>query len=316
VNAAAHGRAHAQVNGVLILDKPPGMTSFSIVASVRKMLQIKKVGHCGTLDPFATGVLVVCINQATRIVDQLLSQDKVYRFTMHLGVETDTLDSTGQVVRTHACPEHLTKDLEDALQPFRGRYLQQVPRYAAVKVRGRRLYDWTRKGIEVTPPTREAHIYRLDILDRRWPEVILEVHCSKGTYVRQLAADIGKTLGIGAHVSKLRRLASGRFHLGRAVSLNELGEAKERGNWPGLLISMNEALADLPAVLIEEEAAGRLRNGYLDAQWKAVHSGTFSDRGGPVRLVTSDGLLLALWWPEACTEAGGAEHSRSIRVFV
>lgn len=311
-------------NGILVVDKPEGMTSFAVVAEVRKRFKFKKVGHCGTLDPFATGVLVLCTNQATRIADQLTGQDKQYQFTLFLGIETDTLDKTGEVVGTYSGPLKTEEEIREALDRFRGTYLQRVPRYAAVKVQGRRLYDWTRRGIDVELPQREVHIYRLDLVAYQWPEARLEVHCSKGTYVRQLAYDLGRMLGCGAHVSQLRRSVSGLFRIEQAFSLNELREMRSGGSLREKLISLNDALSHLPSLSVtEEEAVKRLHNGYLDPLWEAEHQADFPAWKDPVRLVTKDGRLLALWWPrphrteteETSPDSSQEGSVRRLRVF-
>ena len=305
-------KGSAAISGVLVVDKPEGMTSFAVVAKVRRLLHLKKAGHCGTLDPFATGVLLVCANQATRIVDQLLTQDKLYRFTVVFGVETDTLDRTGQVVRTFEGPARELKELENALEAFRGTYTQEVPRYAAVKVDGRRLYELSRSGIEVDLPSREVHIHSLELLTYNWPRAELQAHCGKGTYIRQLTADIGRIMGCGAHVSELRRLASGPFRVERAVSLEELEEGKENNRWLEKLLSINEALVHLPAVVVEDEGmVRRLHNGCLDPAWEGHYRAHFPDRTEPVRLLTRQERLIALWWPQP-----QAAQGRRLRVLV
>jgi tRNA pseudouridine55 synthase len=303
-----------------VVDKPEGMTSFAVVDKAKRWFRLKKVGHCGTLDPFATGVIVLCINQATRIADQLSGQDKVYHFTLLLGVETETLDTTGKVVRTYSGPPRTEEELKEALNPFQGSYLQGVPRHAAVKVQGRRLYEWTRRGIEVDLPKREVHVHRLDLLAYRWPEAQLEVHCSKGTYIRQLASDLGHFLQCGAHVSQLRRLASGPFSLHQAVSMEELRALRTGDRWHERLISFGDALDHLPAIVIEEkEVIRKLRNGYLDPAWEAKHGNDFSEWEEPIRLITDCNHLLALWWRKSEFQNAYSEHSgkgqRRLRVF-
>ncbi|MDY0041593.1 MAG: tRNA pseudouridine(55) synthase TruB [Desulforhabdus sp.] len=304
----------ASDSGILILDKPEGMTSFKLTDRTRKLLNLTKAGHCGTLDPFATGVLVVCVNQATRIADQLSLQDKLYQFTMRFGLETDSLDKTGHMVRAYDGPPIGKGELLGALGTFVGRYGQLVPRYAAVKVRGKRLYELARRGIEVDRPTREVEVHSLELLDYRWPEAQIKVHCSKGTYIRQLAADIGRVLNCGAHVSELRRWASGPFDIATAIPLDELERMPQNGGWETKLISMNDALAHLPEVLIRDEMLlQNLYNGHLDPEWKTVSCNQLVSKRGPVRLVTAKKHLAALWWPE-CLQNEGSKQ-RTLRVF-
>lgn len=311
---AANPHCTGTPNGVLVVDKPEGMTSFSLVAKIRKRLRLKKAGHCGTLDPFATGVLVIGVNQATRIADQLSLQDKLYRFSIRFGIETDTLDKTGQIVRTYDGPAVPKDALLAALREFTGSCTQKVPRYAAVKVRGKRLYELARNGVEVDRPARQIVVHDLQLIHYEWPEAQLEVHCSKGTYVRQLAADIGRMLGCGGHVKDLRRLASGSFDIGNSVSLEELEQTAADGRWKTQLISMNDALAHLPEISIEDERVLKnLYNGHLDPEWETSRRGRFNQQSGPVRLLAGGDQLAALWWPQS--GRAGHDTQRSLRVF-
>ncbi|MCE5244179.1 MAG: tRNA pseudouridine(55) synthase TruB [Syntrophobacteraceae bacterium] len=300
----------ALTSGVLVIDKPEGVTSTSVVTRVKKCLRMKKVGHCGTLDPFATGVLLICLNQATRLADQLLDQHKIYRFSLRFGMETDTLDGTGRMVNRYEGAAMTEADLRQSLDRFQGSYVQQVPRFAAVKIQGQRLYTLSRKGIEVTPPSREVHIRDLSLLSYTWPEAVLEAHCSKGTYIRQLGADIGRDLGCGAYVSALRRMASGSFRVEDAVPLADLHELEAAGNWLERLIPLTEAVPHLPAVRVEdEEMIARLRNGQMGVSWESEHRMRFPGYEGPVRIVIArDNSLAALWWPQDA-------HGRRLRVF-
>ncbi len=298
-------------DGILLVDKPEGMLSFGLVSGIKRLLRVKKVGHCGTLDPFATGVMVICLNQATRIADQFLEQDKVYRFTLRLGVETDTLDRTGRITRTCAEEPPSRERFIEAMERFRGPCRQRVPRYAAVRVNGERLYKMARKGIDVAAPEREICIYRLELRSYRPPEADLEAHCSKGTYVRQLAADIGEALGCGAHVTRLRRLASGPFHVDRSVSLEDLEQAREEGKWREKLILPSDALSHLPVLTIEDgDVLKRLRHGNLAHDWEREHRAAFPDYRSAVRLVAPGNHLVALWWPRPETGDG-----RRLRLF-
>ena len=301
-------------DGILVVDKPEGMTSFAVVARVKKLLRLKKVGHCGTLDPFATGVLVLCLNQATRIADQLSGQDKAYRFTMHLGMETDTLDRTGQVLQQFDGPPCTEAELARVVGGFCGPYQQQVPRYAAVKVQGQRLYRLARNGVEVELPSRQVQIHELQLLDFQWPLASLEVRCSKGTYVRQLAADMGAALHCGAHVSELRRLASGPFGIEQAVTLQQLQQAVSNHSWQHHLISLHDALAHLPVIRVDDEKVlNRLHNGQLDSSLETKYREHFMLQRNPVRIVTGADRLLALWWPQHRREE--SEQRRQLRVF-
>jgi tRNA pseudouridine55 synthase len=304
-------RVGSPVSGILVLDKPEGLLSFAMVSKVRRMLSIKKAGHCGTLDPFATGVLVICLNRATRIADQLLQQDKRYRCTVRLGVQTDTLDKTGRVTKTFEGGAVGEGELQGALESFRGSLTQQTPLYSAARVQGKRLYECARAGVAVDLPEREVRIFSLELLGYEWPEAVLEVHCSKGTYIRQLAADLGEKLGCGAHVSQLRRLSSGPFHIEDALSLEELEEAHRSGAWTEKVISPSEAVGHLPFIVVEnEETLGRLRNGHSDPAWESRLRIESPEHAGPVRLVDRDNRLVALWWP-----GRGRDRGRRLRLF-
>jgi len=301
----------AAVSGILLLDKPEACTSFRVVKEVQRMLHLHKVGHCGTLDPFATGVLVLCLNRATRIADQLLEQDKVYRFGIRLGFESDTLDREGTITPVYAGPPLAEAALEACLERFRGTVEQQVPRYAAVKVQGQPLYEWSRKGIVIAQPMREVTIHRLNLLAFHWPEASLEVHCAKGTYVRQLAADIGHALQCGAYVTELRRLASGPFTVAQAVSLETLRDALAKDCWQEKVIGMTEALAHLPLVtLADPVSVKRLQDGQVDPALEIELQQRFAGQTSPVRLAADNNELIALWWPRE-----NGQKQRRLRVF-
>ncbi len=300
-----------EVDGVLVVDKPEGLASFAVVSILRRDLGVGKVGHCGTLDPFATGVLVLCLNQATRIAELLATQDKRYEFRVRFGAETDTLDKTGRVVSTYAGPPVPRGRVEEALEGFAGGYLQEAPRFSAVHVRGKRLYHYARKGIFVEPPKREVKIHELALRDFSWPEALLEVFCSKGTYVRQLASDIGRVLGCGAVVAQLRRLASGPFGTEDCIRIEELKKGARDGSWQRAVLPMNRVLVQLESLVIrEEEVLRALSCGHLDPSWEARMKTRVAQSAGPVRLLTGTGRLAALWWP-----AHGAAGRSRLQVF-
>ena len=266
--------AGVETGGVLVLDKPEGLTSAKAAARIKKLLSPHKIGHTGTLDPFATGVLVLCLNEATRAADQITNLNKVYHSTLRFGIETDTLDWTGQVVR-QSDTIFSEKDLIEVLRTFAGTCIQTVPRFSAVRVEGRRLYELSRKGIEVERPEREICIHSITLQYFRWPEAVIEVCCSKGTYIRQLASDVGLKLGSGAHLSALRRTSVGPFTLERAIRMDE--EISAASVAAGI-IPLNEALSHLPAALMSEQwLLGRLRNGQLDPEWKEKQREHFCD---------------------------------------
>ncbi|MDH3801766.1 MAG: tRNA pseudouridine(55) synthase TruB, partial [Deltaproteobacteria bacterium] len=229
-------------DGVLIVDKPAGFTSHDVVQKVKRKLRAAKVGHSGTLDPFATGVLILLINGATKLSPFLADHEKTYLFNVSFGVETDTQDSTGKVVARQPCEPLQEREIRAACDAFIGEIEQTVPRYSAVRVKGQRLYQLARRGVEITPPNRKVEIKDLSFCELRWPEATFEVTCSKGTYVRSLGVDLARHLNCNGHVSQLRRLASGGFNLRQAVTLEQLEESMARGELHQLLMTSAQAL--------------------------------------------------------------------------
>ncbi len=279
------------MDGVLVVDKPAGPTSFEVVRRVRALLGVKKVGHTGTLDPFATGVLPLCLGEATKVAGFVLEGDKAYDAGVLLGTETDTQDVTGKVVRQAPIPT-LTRELVEAqLERFRGTFLQTPPMYSAVKVQGKRLYELARAGQEVERPAREVAVHELSLQDFSAQRLSLRVRCSKGFFVRTLAHDLGQALGSAACLERLRRLHSGPFSLSPALSPDAI-EALVRKGRPGgpdairaQLMTMDQALAELAQVTV------------LESQVRSVlHGVPVEVPGAPglVRVKAPDGRLLAV----------------------
>jgi tRNA pseudouridine55 synthase len=248
-------------DGVLIVDKPAGFTSHDVVQKVKRKLGAAKVGHSGTLDPFATGVLILLINGATKLAPFLADHEKTYLFNVSFGVETDTQDSTGKVVARQPCEPIQEREIRAACDAFIGEIEQTVPRYSAVRVKGQRLYQLARRGVEVTPPNRKVKIKDLSFCELRWPEATFEVTCSKGTYVRSLGVDLAHHLNCNGHVSQLRRLASGGFDLRQAVTLEQLEESMARGDLHQLLMTSAQALDCYPELRVSPLDAKRIRQG-------------------------------------------------------
>ncbi len=216
----------AERGGILVVDKPKGLTSHDVVDIVRRALKTRRVGHAGTLDPIATGVLVVMVGGATRRSSELSGEDKEYSATMKLGEATDTGDASGKVIKTSALNGIGASAVEEAVMSFKGEIEQTPPMYSAVKHKGKTLYKLARKGITVARKPRRVNIKKISVVEVRLPEVDLSVVCSKGTYVRQLCADIGERLGCGAHMTALRRTRSGDFDISQAVSVESLKAGK------------------------------------------------------------------------------------------
>lgn len=275
------------VSGVLVVDKPIGLTSHDVVQIIRRGTGIRRAGHTGTLDPRASGVLVVLIGPAVRLSEFVSASDKRYQATIRLGSSTDTYDADGRFTSPVASTVDITEDqFDEVLQTFVGEMEQVPPPFSAVKVKGRRAYEMAREGEEVDLTPRIVHVYSLEILEWTPPEVVVDVHCSSGTYVRSLANDLGKTLGTGAHLVGLRRTRSGRFTLRDAVPLRRLQEAFDAGNWYRNLIPAAEALADWPMVELDADQVELVRHGHrLPAQ---------EGQKGWARGVSQQGDLVAL----------------------
>lgn len=255
-------------DGVLVIDKPEGWTSHDVVARVRKILKTRRVGHTGTLDPFATGALVVCINRATRLAQFLTGDDKEYLATMRLGFSTDTGDLTGRPNTPVTDARDITSDkVKEVFGRFRGRINQIPPMYSAKKVGGVKLYEMARRGEEIERKPVEVEIKELELCDSTGDvaqsesgEFSFRVVCSSGTYVRTLAEDIGKSLGVGAHLTRLRRTRAGRCSLDAAVTLERLAELAQSGQIDQVMISMADAVA-MPALQVGEEDRKRISHG-------------------------------------------------------
>jgi tRNA pseudouridine55 synthase len=269
-------------SGVLVVDKPAGLTSFTVVREVRRRLGERKAGHTGTLDPLATGVLPVCLGEATKIAGLLTADDKAYRATGELGLETDTLDTTGAVSARHDWSGVGREQLEGALEEMLGPQMQVPPAYSALRVEGERAYDRARRGEAVELEPRPVEIMTLSLLDWSPPRFALEVACSKGTYVRSLVDELGRRLGCGAALAALRRTRSGRFTVDQAVPLDQV----ERGS---RLLSIDSALSHLPALEVEPSQADGLRHGQPFAP-----DPSDPPPGGTLLRLRSEGRLVAL----------------------
>ncbi len=276
-------------DGILNINKPQGLTSHDVVAAVRRMSQSTHVGHAGTLDPMATGVLLVCMGQATRVVEYLTDHDKKYQARVRLGVETDTYDATGRVIAEQAATgSAMTLDqVEEALQTLAGKITQIPPAYSAIKQNGVPMYKLARRGIPVEAEARQVEIYSITLTEFSPPDVGIEVHCSKGTYIRSLAHDLGAKLGCGAHLTALTRTAVGQFNLSDSATLEELRDAFLSGYLGRFLNPLDEALLAFEAILLEPEAAQRIRQGNSIACGQSRSTSL-------VRAYSADGQLVAL----------------------
>jgi tRNA pseudouridine55 synthase len=248
------------MNGVLIIDKPQGKTSFDIVRQVRRLCKTRRVGHAGTLDPLATGVLPVAVGWATRLVEYMMAGDKIYQTTLKLGAATDTQDSEGRILEEKAWQHVDRAALDKAVASFIGEIEQLPPMYSALKKNGKPLYLLARQGVEVERQPRSLRIDTLVVDDFSPPFVTFTVRCSKGTYVRTLCHDLGQKLDSAAHMIALRRLSCGHFDTSASHTLDELQELVEQDK-PLPLLTPAEVLADWPALVVSGEVLGRLQDG-------------------------------------------------------
>ncbi len=300
----------------LVIDKPVGPSSFAVVKRLRYLLaratgrksRSIKVGHGGTLDPMASGVLPICVGEATKVVAFLLDADKEYEAEVRFGVETDTLDATGQIVVEHPLLGVDASAVEAALPRFRGEIDQIPPMYSALKREGRPLYDYARAGQELERHPRRVTVHELALTSFAAPDrARLRVRCSKGTYVRSLAADLGRQMGVGAHLVGLRRTASGPFHIANSFSLEQVERLVDAGT-PLPFVSLRRALAHLPAVSVDDEVGRALSMGQR-VPW---------ERLGAPEAVGGALCVLPAGQPDdviAVVEKDGAGLVRFLRVF-
>lgn len=251
-----------QKDGIIIVDKESGPTSFMVVKRIKDILKVKKAGHAGTLDPFATGVLVALLNQGTKLFPFLMSQDKVYKAALRLGIEKDTQDLTGRIIKEKAIGRLTREDIEHKTRQFLGRIKQVPPLYSAVHHHGKRAYELARDGLEVDLQERDVRIDYINILSVDLPHVWIEVGCSSGTYIRALAADLGRSLGTGAHLTFLRRIKSGQFLIGNAFTLTQIAQHLSNDTVDEVIISPKDALKGMVEIEIPNTLARKIRNGY------------------------------------------------------
>ena len=249
------------LDGVIIVDKPSNISSAKVVMIVKKLFGAQKAGHTGTLDPFATGVLVCCINRATKLARFFLDGPKKYEAVLHLGLETDTQDLTGNILSVSEVTEISEETIRAVFRKFEGTHAQSPPIFSALKHKGTPLYKLARMGRPVQKPPRPVTIYRLDILHIALPFIRFEVSCSAGTYIRTLCTDLGKRLGCGGHLKELRRLEINKFTVDAAATLPELETLAKSGKLPARIIRMAAALHGMPELVADEDLAERIRHG-------------------------------------------------------
>lgn len=273
------------INGILNLYKPSGRTSFDLVRQVKQLTRQKRVGHGGTLDPLASGVLPICIGQATRVTEFLAEATKIYQAEMVLGIATDTYDAEGEVV-SRGDPSAITyRKMEEALSSFRGSIKQVPPMYSALKHEGKRLYELARAGITVEREQRETFIHRLEVAKWNPPLVTLDVECGRGAYIRSLAEDLGQALGCGAHLKALIRLKTGPFDVNESVSPDDFAAAVRDNRWEELVYPVDFPLLGMEAAIIDKSAERAATSG----QPITVIYADYAKEGRVARLATPGG---------------------------
>lgn len=272
----------------MVIDKPLGWSSHDVVAKVRRIVDERRVGHAGTLDPAATGVLPVAVGLATRTIEYLATADKSYRATIRFGATTDSADAEGEVIATTDASHLTLMTVEPVLEQFRGEISQIPPMHSAIKVNGQRLYNLARKGEKIEVPPRNVTISQLDVVDWSPPDLAIDVTCSKGTYIRSLARDIGEAVETGAHLAALRRTRTGPFTLDDAVSLDDLASRLGAEGWEGIALPPDAVLDDMFRVQLD---AGQARDW---VQGKVISLASLPQGGTMVRTYDDDGRWLGI----------------------
>ena len=297
------------INGIIVVHKEAGYTSHDVVAKMRGICGQKKIGHTGTLDPQATGVLPVCLGSATKLCDMLADRDKEYVAGLLLGVETDTQDTTGRILAEHPVEVSREEVCAGALS-FVGEYLQVPPMYSALKVDGKKLYELARAGREVERKARPVTIHALEVCSCSPPEAVLRVSCSKGTYIRTLCADLGEKLGCGGVMSSLVRTRVGNFCLEEALTLGQLQELRDRGELAGAVRPVDSMFQDSPVLHVQEEFLRFLENGNVIQPEQTVEKECY-DPGRWVRVYRPDESFAGIY---AYDRAGG--KYRPVKMFL
>ena len=283
------------MDGILNINKPPGKTSFSIVATVKRLSGERRVGHAGTLDPAATGVLPVCLGRGTRIIEFLINTTKMYLAEIELGTTTDTYDGSGRIIGQADASGVTREEIESVLGSFRGHIRQTPPMYSAVKYQGQPLYKLAREGIEIERKSRSISIHRLELLSWQPPIITLEIECSKGTYIRSLANDLGQSLGCGGHLTNLVRTRCGFFDIKDSTSMSLLEDAFNYGYWEQFMQPMDTALQHFEAIVVNSTTEENIRKGcpvLLEQRDDLVENGSHDNTYR--RAYTSDGRFLGI----------------------
>jgi tRNA pseudouridine55 synthase len=301
------------MDGVLVINKPSGLTSSAVVLRVKRILGARKVGHTGTLDPLATGVLPLCINEGTKLAPFFLHCEKEYVAKLRLGIETDTQDREGAIVRQTEVIPHEPEQILAVVSEFQGMVLQTPPMFSALKYKGTPLYRIARKGGTVPRQPREITVFSIAVLSCDVPFVTIHVRCSQGTYIRTLCADIGRRLSCGAHMVELQRVRNGAFHITDALELDEVLEGAGNGCLNRHVIPLNEALTGMPEVVVAQPLILKIRQGVQirprDIEEQAL---THLAAGQTAKIVSADGRLVAVVERAVAGDPAGADAQQPV----
>ncbi len=292
-NATDAGRPNLGAGGFLNINKPQDWTSTDVVRKLKGITKSKRIGHGGTLDPLATGVLPICVGAATRFADTVLLGTKSYRITMKLGSSTNTYDATGETTAEALWAEVTQEQVSEVLDGFRGKFDQVPPMFSALRHKGQRLYDLARKGIEVERPARPVEVIRLDLIDFSAPEIVLDVECGHGFYARTLAHDIGRQLTTYAHLTRLVRTRAGVFALEDTVTIEQVSEAAESGDWRELAMPIDATLQHMAKTSLNLTQVEMVKYGRQLPVDDIGRPGDY-EPGERIRAYTPDGDLLAI----------------------
>ncbi len=283
-------------DGIIIIDKEPGLSSFKVAQKVGNIIKAKKCGHAGTLDPFATGVMVILLGRGTKLSPFLISHDKAYQAGIRLGIETDTQDFTGRIVNRNSIGNISGKDIQEEASGFLGEISQIPPLYSAVHCGGKRAYELARAGERFDIKERKVKIYYINILSLEFPDLFMEVGCSSGTYLRAFASALGRNLGTGAHLISLKRIRSGPFQIDNTLNLKQVERYTSNGTIDRHIISMADALGDMKEIQVPAVLARKIRNGYRpgDRELPSSSGGENTLPGGYVKVVQGKELVAVL----------------------
>lgn len=292
MNGKMMDKSSTMINGFLVINKPRGLTSMDVVRRAKRLTgQRKRVGHGGTLDPLAEGVLPICFGQATRLMEYLFDGDKHYEMEIRLGVSTDTHDAEGIITYEHDTSHITRQHVEDALASFQGVIYQTPPMHSAIKIGGKRLYELARQGLEVEREARKVEIKSLELVDFQLPAMVVNIKCGRGVYMRSLAHDLGEVLGCGAHVSVLTRLKCGPFNHDEAVTLEMVQRAVDDNNWEIMIHPVDSLLLNMKSAVVEENDVRMVRNGQPINLGQQGFGAKYLES---YRLYTKDGNFLAV----------------------